>query len=203
MKKVNQQKGMTFVEMIVVTAIFALIMIAIGNTVATFYKTNAYTIAQANEVANARKGVQTFIRDVREMTFADDGTFPLAKMQDNLIGFYSDIDRDSSVEYVEYELTGTTTLVKRIYNATGTPTTYNIAIPDETYILSRYVQNIPQGTSTFMYSDTYGNPAGATTTVTDIRYITMQIIVNIDPIRSPGQFMLRSSASLRNVMDNI
>jgi len=199
----HRNKGMTLVEMIVVTAIFSLIMIAIGNTVATFYKANAYTIAQANEVANARRGVQTFIQDVREMTFADDGTFPLAKMQDNLIGFYSDIDRDNSVEYVEYELIGTTTLVKRIYNATGTPVTYNTTAADETDILSRYVQNILQSTSTFKYSDTYGNPAGATTTVTDIRYITMQIIVNIDPIRSPGQFMLRSSAALRNVMDNI
>lgn len=195
--------GMTFVEMVVVTALFSILMIAVGNSVASLYRANAYTFAQSYEVSHARRGVQAFTRDVREMTFADDGTFPLARMEDRIIGFYSDIDRDSSVEYVEYELATSTILVKRVYNATGSPPVYNTATPDETYILSEYVQNIVQGTSTFMYYDTYGAPATATSSVTDIRYITVQLIVNIDPVRSPGQFMLRSSAALRNVIDNI
>jgi prepilin-type N-terminal cleavage/methylation domain-containing protein len=196
-------KGMTLVEMLVVIFLFSLLMIAIGNTVASLYKANSYSISQSYQVSNARKGVQTLIRDVREMTFADDGTFPLARMEPHLIGFYSDIDRDDSVEYVEYELATTTRLTKRIYNATGTPTTYNTASPDEVYILSEFVQNRNQSTSTFFYYDTYGNEATATSSVTDIRYITIQSIVNIDPIRNPGQFMLRYSAALRNVIDNI
>ena len=201
--KPKYNAGMTLVEMVMVTAMFSLLMIAVGNSVATLYRVNAYTIAQAHEVASARRGVESFIRDVREMTFADDGTFPLARMEEHIIGFYSDIDRDSSVEYVEYELATSTVLTKRIYNATGTPVTYDTSSPDETYILSEYVQNILQGTSTFFYSDTYGNLSTGTSSVTDIRYITTQLIVNIDPVRSPGQFMLRSSAALRNVIDNI
>ena len=199
----NKQKGMTLVEMIIVTFLFSILMIALGNSVASLYKVNSYTVSQAYQVSNARKGVQALIRDVREMTFADDGTFPLARMESHLIGFYSDIDRDNSVEYVEYELATTTRLVKRVYNATGSPTTYNLSSPDEEYILSEYVQNLIQGTSTFFYYDTNGNEATATSSVTDIRFITVQAIVNIDPIRNPGQFMLRYSAALRNVIDNI
>lgn len=197
------KKGMTLVEMLIVTFLFSILMIALGNTVSSLYKANSYTISQSYQISNARKGVQALTRDVREMTFADDGTFPLARMEEHLIGFYSDIDRDDSVEYVEYELATSTILTKRIYNATGTPTTYDTSVADETYILSEYVQNIIQGTSTFMYYDTYGNQSTATSSITDIRYITIQLIVNIDPIRNPGQFMLRSSAALRNVIDNI
>jgi len=196
-------KAMTFVEMIVVTSLFSILMIAVGNTAASMYRSNAYTISQSFQVAHARRGVESFIRDAREMTFADNGTFPLARMEPNLVGFYSDIDRDDSVEYVEYELATSTVLTKRVYNATGTPLTYNTSVPDEIYTLSEYVQNIIQGTSTFRYYDTYGNQATATSSVTDIRYVAIQIIVNIDPIRNPGEFMLRSSAALRNVIDNI
>jgi len=197
-------RGMSFVEMIVVLALFSILMIAIGDTVTALYKLKAYTIGQTYQVSNARRGVQTFIKNIREMTFADNGTFPLARMSEHVIGFYSDIDRDSSVEYVEYELATSTILTKRIYNAIGSPTTYDTTSPDETIILSEYVQNILQGTSTFLYYDTAGNTMpGGSTAVTDVRYITMQLIVNIDPTRNPGQFMLRSSATLRNIMDNI
>jgi len=202
-KKYNRIQGMTFVEMIIVTFLFSLLMVALGNSVANLYKTNAYTIGQSYQIFNARKGIQTMIQDIREMTFADDGTFPLARMEPHLIGFYSDIDRDQSVEYVEYELATSTVLTKRVYNAgTGTPL-YDTSTPDETYILSEYVQNIIQGTSTFMYYDTNGALATPTSSVTDIRFVRVKSIVNIDPARNPGEFMLRSSAALRNVIDNI
>lgn len=193
--------GFTLAEAVVTIAIYSLVMYAVFQSIATFYKYNAYSIAQSYQVAHARRGMDALVRDMREMTFADDGTFPLARMEDNLIGFYSDIDRDDSVEYVEYEL-ATTTLEKRVYGATGNPPVYS-ATPEETTTLSEYVQNLNQGTSTFFYYDVNGNPATATTTVTDIVYVGAQIIVNIDPVRDPGQFMLKSSAALRNLKENL
>jgi len=186
------------VEVIVVLAIFSIVSIAISESATSFYRFNAYTIAQTYEVSDARKGMELLVRDMREMTFADDGTFPLARMEDDLIGFYSDIDRDDSVEYVEYEV-ATTTLFKRVYNATGSPPTYNTTVPDSTLTISEYIQNNLQSTTTFVYYDGEGFPATPTSTVTDIKYIQAKIIVNIDPLKNPGQFMLRSSAALRNL----
>ncbi len=193
---------MTLVEVLVVSAIFTIVMQAITVGVIAMYKSNAYTIAQSYQVQYARQGIISMVRDIREMTYADDGTFPLARMEEHVIGFYSDIDRDNSVEYVEYEVAGTT-LSKRIYNATGTPITYDTTSADITLTISEYVQNINQATSTFYYFDTYGDVATAMTRVTDVRYIGVQSIVNVDPVLDPGQFMLRGSAALRNVMDNI
>jgi hypothetical protein len=132
------------------------------------------------------------------MTFADDGTFPLAVMDEYEIGFYSDIDRDNSVEYVEYIL-ASTTLTKYVYNATGSPPVYNLGSPDLTYTVSEYVQNDIQNNSIFTYYDVSGNPGTATTSITDIRYVPVSSIVNIDPVRDPGEYMLRSSASIRNL----
>jgi len=178
-------------------------MLVVTNGIQQMYLYNAYTFAQAYQVQNARLGMQALIRDVREMTFADNGTFPLAVMNEHEIGFYSDIDRDDSVEYVTFGYAGSTTIVKSIFNATGSPPVYDTSSPDEVITLSRFVQNDLQATSTFFYFDTDGLPVTNSNNITDVRYIESQIIVNIDPIRDPGQFMLRSSAALRNIKENL
>lgn len=196
------QKGLTLVETIISVSLFSLLMIVVMSSVATLYRTNSYTMAQSYEIFNARRGVQQFVRDVRETSYADDGTFPLVRKENHLIGFYSDIDRDDSVEYVEYELATTTTFTKRIYNATGTPPQYNTTIPDTTIIISDNVHNLNNATSTFFYYDAAGNLVDTNSSVTDVRYVKMQIIVNIDPNRNPGEFMLEGSAALRNIVNN-
>ncbi|MFZ2252539.1 MAG: hypothetical protein WAW13_00025 [Minisyncoccia bacterium] len=190
--------GFTLTETVVVVALFTIIMLAIMESIASFYRLNAYTIAQAYQVDNARRGVEQMVRDLREMTYADNGTFPLTRVEDYRTGFYSDIDRDNSVEYIEYSL-ASTTLYKKVFNATGSPLTYSTTTPESTTTLSEYVQNEIQNIPIFVYYDINGNPATATTTVTDIRYVEVSVIVNIDPIRDPGQYMLRSSAALRNL----
>lgn len=200
-QKGDNNAGFTLVETVMTIAIYTLVMFAVMESILVFYRYNAYSFAQSYQVSSARRGMDILIRDIREMTFADDGTFPLALMEDNKIGFYSDIDRDDSVEYVEYEL-ATTTLVKRIYGAVGNPPVYGNT-PEATHILSEYVQNLNQATSTFYYYNSDGVRATATTTVTDIVYVEAQIIVNIDPVRDPGEFMLRSSAALRNLKENL
>jgi len=195
--------GFTLVESLVVIALFSILAVAIGNSIHSLYRHNAYTFSQAYQVQNARTGVQSLVRDLREMTFADNGAFPLERMETHFIGFYSDIDRDNSVEYVEYELIGTSTLEKRVYNASGTPPTYQTATPDETFTVAEYVQNIDQDVDTFNYFDAAGTAVASTSGLTDVRYIETRMIINIDPVRDPGEYMLRSSAALRNVKENI
>lgn len=200
--RLTSQAGLTLVEMVVVIGLYTLLTGMIFAAAQSLYQTNNYSAAQANEVDNARRGMNRLIRDLREMTYAEDGTFPVTRMEDHLIGFYSDIDKDDSVEYVEYEL-ATTTFYKRTYNPAGSPPSYNFSVPDETIILSEFVQNIDQATSTFFYFDTNNTALASTSLLTDVRYFRAQIIVNIDPVRSPGEFMLRGGIAPRNLKDNL
>jgi prepilin-type N-terminal cleavage/methylation domain-containing protein len=198
MRTFRHRKGFTLIETFVVISIFTLLSLALTATITNLYKTNAYTLEQAYEVNHARRGIERAVRDIREMTYGDNGSYPLVEMGTSTIGFYSDIDRDYSVEFVRYRLVGTT-LYKYVYNATGTPLTYGTTTPDETYTISLYVRNVSQATSTFRYYMEDGVLANASTTVTDIRYVEMAAIINIDPNRSPGEFTLRSSATPRNL----
>tara|TARA_B100002051_G_scaffold273287_1_gene311753 strand:- start:9333 stop:9947 length:615 start_codon:yes stop_codon:yes gene_type:complete len=200
--KDTKQIGFSFVEMVVVIGIYTVLLLAVTAAVRELYNISAYTTAQANEVENARRGMTQWNRDAKEMTVAEDGTYPVAVIDEHHFGYYSDTDQDDSVEYVEYIL-DETTLNKFTYDPTGNPPVYDLTSPDATTTLSLYVQNILQGTSTFLYFDNAGNQLSSTSPIIDVRYIAAQLIVNIDPIRAPGEFMLRSSLAPRNLKDNL
>lgn len=194
---------MTFIEMIVVISLFTMLMLAITSSIAELYRVNAYALSQAYQLDLARRGVEVLTRDMREMIFAENGAFPLVRMEPHVVGFYSDVDGDDSVEYVEYQLSTTTTFQKRIHAPTGGNPAYNFTTPTETHIVSDYVQNLIQGTSTFLYFTNAGTATTATSAIADIRFISAQIIVNIDPVHNPGEYMLRAGATLRNLKDNL
>jgi hypothetical protein len=172
-------------------------------SVTQIYKNNSYTFEQANEIEAARRSIGIWTRDAREMTLGADGSYPVEVLQNNKMGFYSDIDRDNSVEYVEYELSSTT-LFKKTYNPVGNPPVYSTTTPDVTETLSIYVQNNLQNVPIFTYYSATGTVlASPSAMLTDMRYVTMRVIVNIDPARSPGEFMLHASAAPRNIKDNL
>lgn len=198
----ERQSGMTLVEMLVVIGIYTLLTAIIFGFAQSFYQSSGYLSAQADEVDNARRGIDRLTRDLREMSYGENGTFPVAEIETHKVGFFSDIDKDDLVEYIEYELIDTV-LYKRVHNPAGSPPAYDYVTPDSEEIVSRYVQNILQATSTFYYYDSDNNMLDPTALLTDVRYIKAQIIVNIDPVRSPGEYMLRTAVAPRNIKDNL
>lgn len=199
----HYQSGFTLIEMLVVIVLNTLLLVVIMSIVTQLYKNNSYSFEQANEIEVSRKGVSNWTRDVREMNYGANGAFPVAKLSSTTMGFYSDIDKDTSVEYVEYVLSSTT-LNKYVYNPTGYPATYNFSTPDSTETLSTYVQNLLQNQITFRYYDTNGVELSTSSPILgNLRYATINIVVNIDPARSPGEFMLQGSAAPRNLKTNL
>lgn len=195
-------KGMTLIEAVIIIGIYTILLIVITNSITEFYKINSYSMEQADEIENARRGMTEWNRDAKELTTAADGSYPISIIGENTFGYYSDTDSDDLIEFVKYVLSSTT-LHKYTYKPSGTPATYNLSVPDTDQILSLYVQNIKQGTSTFFYYDNGGNQLSSTSPVINVRYITAQFIINIDQNRSPGEFMLRSSIAPRNLKDNL
>lgn len=194
----QQQAAFTLLETVVVVAIFTILSGAVMDMIISLYRSHAYTFAQTSELYEARRGIEIMVRDVREMTFADDGQFPLVALASTSLSFFSDIDRDNSVELVELVLEGTT-LNKYTYDAIDT--VYSTSSPSATYQLSEYVQNTLEGEPIFRYYDEAGTEVTDPSLFTDVRYVEMNVIVNVDPLRNPGQYSIRSSAALRNIIE--
>lgn len=201
---ISRQHGLTLIETVVVIALYTLLSGVIFTIIQNLYQNNAYALAQSNEVDNGRRAIMRWARDAREMTFAENGFFPILIADPSHLAFFSDTDNNGEAELVAYELVSSTTLERRTHHPTGFPATYDLTTPDTIEILSEFVQNVTFGTSTFFYYDNMGSviPNG-TAQVTDIAYIEAQFIVNVDPVQNPGEFILRNSVTPRNLKTNL
>jgi Tfp pilus assembly protein PilW len=192
----DMQRGYTIVEMLVVIATSALVLGSITASILTFYRTNTNTLEQAVQVDEARRGVDRLVRDLREAAYADDGSYPLVALSSTSVTFYSDIDRDASVERIRYWLDGSV-LRKGITEATGTPPAYTSG--EQVSVISEYVRNSTQGLPVFTYRNASSTEVAAGTATSTIVSVGAQIVVNVNQDRLPGEFTLRSTATFRNL----
>lgn len=192
---------MTMIEALVFIAVSTVIIGAITASVLYFYRSNTNILEQTIQVENARRGVEFMMRDIREAAYSDLGNFPVAAIATTSFTFYTDLDRDKSVEKVRYYLEGTV-LKKSLVNATGVPLVYNDATA-EVSTISQYIRNGIQGLPVFRYYTATGTEITNFSNVQDVAFVSTSLIVNVNPERLPGEFTLHSSATLRNLKTNL
>ncbi|MFH1841282.1 MAG: type II secretion system protein [Candidatus Nealsonbacteria bacterium] len=99
-------KAFTLIEVLVTIAVFVLIFGAVSGFIVMLYRTQGYTWQQSMAINEARKGIETMVKEIREAKIGDDGSFPIEKASDKEFIFYSDIDKDGETERVRYFLGG-------------------------------------------------------------------------------------------------
>jgi type II secretory pathway pseudopilin PulG len=97
-------KAFTLVETIVAIIVFALAMGAVSGLIVTLYRTHGYTWQQSIAIEEARRGIETMVKEIREARSGDDGSYSIEKADDKEFIFYSNIDKDKAVERVRYFL---------------------------------------------------------------------------------------------------
>jgi hypothetical protein len=187
--------------MIIVIAITGVIMVAITSSVIYFYRTNANLVEQVLAINNARKGIERLVRDIREAAYSDEGSFPVVFIAPNEFTFYSDIDRDNLTERVHYYLFEDD-LYKGVTNPSGDPLSYDEG-DEEVSLISQYVRNDEEAVAIFTYYDSEGNEVTAIEEISEVAFVRVNLIVNVNPTRLPEEFTLRSSATLRNLKVNL
>ena len=198
----NKSKfGFTIIETLIVIAVFILIMIAVASSILYFYKSNTITLEQAYAINSARKGIEFMVRDIREVIYSDEGAYPVISMGANSFYFYSDIDRDNSVERIRYFIEGTD-LKKGLTESSGDPPKY-LDSNEVISTISDSTRNVEQGVSVFKYFDNQGNEITNYDKIDDVAFVKVNLVVNINANRLPDEFTLRSSATLRNLKTNL
>jgi len=97
-------RSFTLIETLVAIFVFSLIMGAVSGFVVMAYRTYGYTWQQSTAIEEARRGIETMVKEIREARTGDDGSYPIEKADDKEFIFYSDIDKDGEVERVRYFL---------------------------------------------------------------------------------------------------
>ena len=195
------KSGFTLVETIVYIALFGLVFIAIMNAILTFYQSNRFTLEQMSQLDSARKGVAAMVQELREADYSASGTYPIEFADSNTITFYANIDADPETERMRYFLSGND-FRRGVIQPVGSPATYPLG-NEVVATTSQYVRNVEQGVSIFQYYDTNGNLMAVPPITINVRYVRVNLIVNVNPATMPNEFTLRSSATIRNVKSNL
>ncbi len=192
----GQPRGLTLIEMIVTVGIVAVVTVAITESVIMFYRANRVAFEESYQIRSAEKGVQVLVRDVREATYGDDGSYPLAAIASSSVTFYADVDRTNPIEKVAYRLSGKS-LTRTVTSSTGNPPTYTGTVATST--VSEYVRNFDDNIPLFRYFDAAGAEVTSGTDIARVVSVSVNLVVDITPVHAPGEFTLKSGATLRNL----
>jgi type II secretory pathway pseudopilin PulG len=188
---------MTLIETVVWIAVFTAAMLAISSALISFYRTNRYALEQATAVNSVQKGMDLMVRTIREASYAADGAYPVESIAANDFVLYSDFNTNPQVERIHFYLQG-----NQIYMGTKEPTGNPPGYPgaEVVSLVSDYVHNGDRGIAIFTYYDKNGAQINDYTRVADVRFVVLNEVADVNQANLPNQLLLRSSASLRNLV---
>ncbi len=190
------KSGFTLLEVVVVIAILALIGGALASMIQFFYKTNSYVIQEGTAVQNARFGLDNAMQELRETSYGDDGSYPLAVAATSTVTFYADVDSSGTVDKVRLYLSKGK-LYRGVTHSAGTPPSYT-GQSETTSIIASYVVNA-SSSPIFQYKDDNGNILSSPINVSLVSSVLTTIKIDVDPNRSPTVYTLLGSATMRNL----
>ena len=188
---------MSLIEVLTVIAILVVVGVALNSTIISFYRNNAYLLEETEALNNAHTGLDQMTQAIRQASYGDDGSYPIANAATSTLTIYSNADTDAGIEKITYTLVGTT-LYRTVVNSAGNPPIYT-GQPVSTSTLSSYVRN-SSSTPLFTYYDSSGNMLSSTSTpLASIAAIQVQLLDDLNPLRAPNVFTLSETATIRNL----
>lgn len=107
----KKQHGFTLIEMLVALAVLTVALGATTVFITTIYRSQGYILQQGIAINEARQGIETMVKELREARMGDDGSYLIEKAEDYEIIFYSDIDKDGDIEKIRYFVYQSSSLV--------------------------------------------------------------------------------------------
>lgn len=188
------------IEIIVVMSLFVVMTLVIGDFLIQGLRSTIFGYEQDEAVKNARKAIDSFVKEIREAKTSAAGNYIFDTVATNTIKFYANVDSDTLTERIRYFI-ATSSLYRGVTKATGSPLTYSDA--DETVSqVAKYINN--QNIAIFTYYDTNNNLiADPTANKADIRLIHVLLKVNVTPGRAPLDYFAETDVQVRNLKDNL
>jgi len=202
-KNINQEKGLTLVELIVTMAICTLIIMAVGLFARdTFYYNDIFS-GGLTSYDQARKILQPIASEIRSASPSSLGSYPIEETGNTEFIFFADNNNDGLKERIRYFLSGTS-LKKGVIIPSGSPLQY--ASGNET--ITDIIDGVRNGsTPIFAYYDTNYNgstaPLSQPVTIMNVRLIKITLVIDADPNRPPSAVTVTTQVSMRNLKDNL
>ena len=192
-------KGFTLMEVVIAMGILSGIVLTItllGVDVFDFGILIGDNLISQQEL---QLTIRKMVSEIRSMTQAVNGSYPLESASENSLVFYSDIDGDGLTERVRYFLDGN--ILKRgVIKPTGNPLTYPIG--DEKLTEEAHDIYTPAGNIFNYYSSNYSgtqNPLTFPLDIPAIRLIKISITADANPMDVSSRINFSTSVNIRNL----
>ncbi|MCX6718584.1 MAG: prepilin-type N-terminal cleavage/methylation domain-containing protein [Candidatus Staskawiczbacteria bacterium] len=200
-----ENKGFTLIEVLITTAIFAVLIFVVSAMLNDIYVNSNQQLSSMSNIDQARAAATAFTNEIRNATTGVDGSYPLNQATDGQIIFYSNFGtNNSAVQRIRYYVLGDI-LYKGVVLPTGSPLAYNLS----SELISPAITGISnQGSPAFYYYD--GNYSGTGSALTQpvninqVRFVKINLMVKnqITPTDS-SVFPVSAGAAIRSVKDNL
>jgi hypothetical protein len=200
----NNIKGFSLAEIVVVVGILGMIMVAVSGFQRDTFVNTKFAMDSLSTTQDSRIILRMMVRELRTSSSGNDGSYPLISAATSTISFYSDVDADGLKDKVRYYI-ATTTLKKGLIKPTGSPLTYVAA----NEVFSTLAYNLKNSTSTPLfeyYDNAYAGTSSPLTqpvNISNVRLVKINLIVDVDPNKSPTVRTYTSQVNLRNLKDNL
>jgi hypothetical protein len=173
-------------------------MLVLTQSLLYFYRINRYTLQEEEAISSSQHAMNIVVQALRTASFSNNGAFPIISIAPNQVSFYANvIKNDPLIQQVRFFVQGTA-LREGTIEPSGDPLTY--APSSEVFTtLSNYVQNVTFATSTFTYYDQNGSQITNMANYSAMRFVTINLVVDVSTTSLPTSLDLMSSAALRNL----
>jgi len=216
------ERGVTLVELMVATGILMVAVVPAFTFLSAQQRTANILEQTARQQQQARYGLSVFGRSIRGAgypagySYIDSSMFNYAATSD--VSVYSDVNNDHTTELVRYWLDTTTHKVMRSVtgpDCASPPCDYTAGLWTKTAPLVSDVRNNSTAgcgatsppTPLFAYftvdpgtgaQTPIATPGGNVNNLVDINYVSLALVVDVTPGRSPTFQCLKSGVQLRN-----
>jgi prepilin-type N-terminal cleavage/methylation domain-containing protein len=201
---VKNRNGFSLAEVLIVVAIAASVVVVVSNLGGNVNLLNNLVSQQLQSASDINQTLQIMTTEIRSAGTAGNGAYPIDSASTSSFAFYSDINKNGSVEHVRYYLSSST-IYKGVIQATGTPATY----PTSSEVITDIIDNVVTPTTStplFSYYDAnYSGTQAAMTspiTIQSIRLVGISFRADVKPQQAPGPDYFSILVDIRNLRSN-
>lgn len=202
MNNINHNRGFTLTEIVVSVGIFSFIIIGIGTFSGDVFRYNRVVSNSISAQQDARQILRKFANELRTAQASANGSFALAEVGDNALTFFSDVDKDGTIEQVRYYMSGTD-LLRSTIEPSGVPAVYTA-----TPVVVTLIRNLMNGgTPVFTYFDANYSGSGSALSqpvnANTVRLVKINLVIEQDLTQAPVPITVTTQVSIRNLKDNL